>query len=205
MLDASQIERQVSSLSGILPAQTQQLLTDQLHQLVEASGGTLGIGAVVEIVLALWSASRGMSGLITSLNIAYEEKERRGFFKLRHRIALGLTLGLMVGGVVVIALVAVLPAVVQFLDLGAVTKWLLLVVEWPLLIVLVMLGLAVLYRYAPIGTSRSGDGSPRAPLRRQSCGSFASIAFTVARLQAPVWPVRKGVRRRAFMLAGASS
>ena len=148
VLDASQIEKQVSALSGILPAQTQQLLTDQLHQLVESSSGTLGIGAGVGIVLALWSASRGMSGLITALNIAYEEKERRGFFKL-NMIALGLTLGLMVGGVVVIALVAVLPAAVQFLDLGAATKWLLLVVEWPLLIVLVMLGLAVLYRYAP--------------------------------------------------------
>ena len=65
VLDASQIEKQVSSLSGILPAQTQQLLTDQLHQLVESSSGTLGIGAGVGIVLALWSASRGMSGLVT--------------------------------------------------------------------------------------------------------------------------------------------
>ena len=97
-----------------MPAQTQQLLTDQLHQLVKSSSGTLGIGAGVGIVLALWSASRGMSGLITALNIAYEEKERRGFFKL-NMIALGLTLGLIVRGVVVIALVAVLPAAVQFL------------------------------------------------------------------------------------------
>ena len=178
VLDASQIEKQVSALSAILPAQTQQLLTDQLHQLVEASGGTLGIGAVVGIVLALWSASRGMSGLITTLNIAYEEKERRGFFKL-NMIALGLTLGLMVGGVVVIALIAVLPATVQFLDLGAATKWLLLVVEWPLLIVLVMIGLAVLYRYAP------NRGEPQ--WRWVSSGAIgatilwvvASIGFTV--------------------------
>ena len=44
VLDASQIEKQVGELSGILPAQTQQLLTDQLHQLVESSSGTLGIG-----------------------------------------------------------------------------------------------------------------------------------------------------------------
>src|SRR5580700_3460550 len=78
VLDASQIEKQVGTLSEILPAETQQLLVEQLHKLVEASSGALGIGAAVGVVLALWSASRGMSGLITALNIAYEEKERRG-------------------------------------------------------------------------------------------------------------------------------
>jgi membrane protein len=148
VFDASQIEKQVEALSGILPAQTQELLTQQLHQLVAASGSALGISATVGLVLTLWSASRGMSGMITALNIAYEEKERRGFFKL-NAIALGLTLGLMVGGVVVIGLVAVVEAALQLLALGPATKWVLLVVEWPLLIVLVTLGLAVLYRYAP--------------------------------------------------------
>ena len=148
VLDASQIDKQVGTLSEILPAETQQLLVEQLHKLVEASSGALGIGAAVGVVLALWSASRGMSGLITALNIAYEEKERRGFFKL-NMLALGLTLAQLVGGVVIIALVAVLPAALQFLDIGAATKWLLLVVQWPLLIGVVMLGLAILYRYAP--------------------------------------------------------
>jgi membrane protein len=148
VLDASQIEKQVGTLSEILPAETQQLLVEQLHKLVEASSGALGIGAAVGVVLALWSASRGMSGLITALNIAYEERERRGFFKL-NMLAIGLTIAQLVGGIVIIALVAVLPAALQFLDVGAATKWLLLVVQWPLLIGMVMLGLAILYRYAP--------------------------------------------------------
>ena len=148
VLDASQIEKQVGMLSEILPAETQQLLVEQLHKLVEASSGALGIGAAVGVVLALWSASRGMSGLITALNIAYEEKERRGYFKL-NMLALGLTLAQLVGGIVIISLVAVLPAALQFLDVEAATKWLLLVVQWPLLIVMVMLGLGILYRYAP--------------------------------------------------------
>ena len=148
VLDASQIEKQVGALSAILPAETQQLLVEQLHKLVEASNGALGVGAAVGVVLALWSASRGMSGLITALNIAYEEKERQGFFKL-NMLALGLTLVHLVGGIVIIALVAVLPAAVQYLDVGRATKWLLLVMQWPLLIVMVMLGLGVLYRYAP--------------------------------------------------------
>ena len=87
-------------------------------------------------------------GLITALDIAYEEKETRGWLKL-NLVAFGLTIALMLGGLVVIALVAVLPVAVQLLGLGDATKWLLLLMEWPLLIVVAMLGLAILYRYAP--------------------------------------------------------
>ena len=146
--DTGQIERQVAALSGVLPAQTQELLSQKLHSLVQSSNGALGFAAIVGLLLALWSASRGMSGMITAINIAYEEKERRGFFKL-NLIAIGLTLGLLVGGIVAITLVAVLPAAVHLLATGPATKWLLLLAQWPLLIVLVMLGLAVLYRFGP--------------------------------------------------------
>lgn len=148
VFDAGQIERQVAALSGILPAQTQELLSQQLHSLVVSSNGALGFAAVVGLLLALWSASRGMSGMITAINVAYEEKERRGFFKL-NLIAIGLTLGLIAGGMVAIALVAILPAAVQLIAMGPATKWLLLLAQWPLLIVVVMLGLAVLYRFGP--------------------------------------------------------
>ncbi len=89
-----------------------------------------------------------MSGIITATNIAYEEKERRGLLKL-NLIALSLTLGLFAAGIIVIALIGVLPAAVQFLAVGGATKWLLFLVQWPLLVVLMMFGLAVLYRYAP--------------------------------------------------------
>jgi Virulence factor BrkB len=100
------------------------------------------------LLLALWTASRGMSGLITAVNIAYEERERRGFFKL-NLIAIGLTFGLLASGIVALLLVAILPAAAQILDLGAATTWLMMLAQWPLLIVLGMLGLAVLYRYGP--------------------------------------------------------
>ena len=146
--DTAQIEKQVAALSGVLPVQTQELLSQEMHSLVEGSTGALGVAAVIGLLLALWSASRGMSGLITAINIAYEEKERRSFLKF-NLIALGLTLGLVVGGVIAIALIAVLPAAVQLLAIGSATKWLLLLVQWPLLIVLVMAGLALLYRFGP--------------------------------------------------------
>jgi membrane protein len=148
VLDAGQIERQVAALSGVLPEQTQELLSQELHNLVQASSGALGFAAAAGLLLALWSASRGMSGLITAINIAYEEEDHRGFIEF-NLLATGLTVGLVIGGIVAIALVAVLPAAVQFVAVGPATKWLLLIVQWPLLIVLVILGLAVLYRFGP--------------------------------------------------------
>lgn len=148
LFDPVQVERQVASLSSILPPESTQMIADQLHKLVTASTGTLGISAGIALVLALWSASRGMSGLITAFDIAYDEKETRGFFKL-NLIAIGLTLAMLVGGTIIIALVGVLPAVIQFIGLQSFAKWLLLILEWPILIAVVLTGLAVLYRYAP--------------------------------------------------------
>jgi membrane protein len=176
--DASQIEKQVAALSTILPEQSQEILRQELHSLVESSSGALGFTAIVGLLLALWSASRGMSGLITAINIAYEEKERRGFFKF-NLIALGLTLGLMVGGVLAIALIAVLPAAVQFLAIGSMTKWLLLLVQWPMLIVVVMLGLAVLYRFGPDRAKPQWRWVSPGAITATVLWIVASIGFTV--------------------------
>ena len=178
VLDPSQVERQVSALSGVLPEESKQLLIDELHKLISTSSGTLGLSAAFGLVLALWSASRGMSGLITSLNIAYEEKERRGFFKL-NLLALGLTIALVLGGLVVIALVAVLPAAVQLIGLRDATRWLLLGLEWPLLLVVVMFGLAAIYRYAPAREKPQWRWVSPGAIAATSLWIIGSIAFTV--------------------------
>src|SRR6478609_1224416 len=119
-----------------------------------------------------------MSGLVTAINIAYEEKERRGFFKL-NMIALALTLGLIIGGAVAIALIAVLPAAAQLLPLGSATKWVLLIVQWPVLVVLVMLGLAVLYRYAPDRDKPQWRWVSPGAITATILWIVASIGFTV--------------------------
>lgn len=176
--DTAQIEKQVAALSGVLPAQTQELLSAELHSLVESSSGALGFAVIVGLLLAFWSASRGMSGLITAINIAYEEKESRSFFRF-NLLALALTLGLVIGGVLAIALIAVLPAVVQLLAVGSSTKWLLLLVKWPLLIVLVMLGLAVLYRFGPNRDKPQWRWVSPGAITATVLWIVASIGFTV--------------------------
>ena len=149
VFDRTQVEKQVATMSGLLPGSAQQLIASELHQIVSSSGGALSIGVVISVLFALWSASRGMSGMMFGLDIAYGETETRSFIRF-NLIAVVLTLGLIVGGVVVIALVAVLPAVSAAIQGGGgVLKWVALIIEWPVLFGLVMFLMAVLYRYAP--------------------------------------------------------
>ncbi|MBV9117162.1 MAG: YihY/virulence factor BrkB family protein [Acetobacteraceae bacterium] len=151
VFDRAQVETQVNAMSGVLPEAAQKLIATELHQIVSSSGGALSVGVVLSVLFALWSASRGMSGLMSGLDIAYGETEKRSFIRF-NLIALGLTLGLLVAGVIVIALVAVLPAVAAAFQGGGgggVVKWVALIVEWPILLGLFMVLLALLYRYAP--------------------------------------------------------
>ena len=92
--DPSTIADQLKSLTTALPGQARQVVTDQVT-LLASRRSTLGIGLILSIVIALWSASAGISNLLTAISVAYDEEEKRGFVKKR-LLSLGLTLGAIV-------------------------------------------------------------------------------------------------------------
>lgn len=146
--DPAKTTQQVQSFTAGLPPASRQLISEQLNAITQSSGGALTTGLVVSLLAALWSASSGTSSLMTAVNIAYEEKETRSFLKLRG-IALLLTLGTVVFLVLTLALIAVVPVVLQAMPLGPVGTVLAQVLRWALLLALIIFGLAVLYRVAP--------------------------------------------------------
>jgi membrane protein len=146
--DPAQITQQVQSFTAGLPQASSQLISAQLTAITQSSGGALTVGLVISLLAALWSASSGTSNLMTAVNIAYEEKETRSFLKLR-AVALLLTLGTVVFLVLTLALIAVVPVVLHALPLGPLGTALAQLVRWALLVMLIMVGLAVLYRVAP--------------------------------------------------------
>jgi membrane protein len=146
--DPAQVAGQVESLAGALPEQAQPLIRGQLGTVAAGSGGALGVGLVVSVLAALWSASSGTGNLISAVNLAYDEDETRGFLKVR-ALALLLTLGAIVFVLVTLALVAVVPPVLDALALGPAGTVLAQVVRWTLLVTLVIGALAVVYRVAP--------------------------------------------------------
>ena len=144
--DPAQIAAQINGLGSALPAEVRTLVTEQLTM---ASGsGRAGFGAAVAILLALFSASGGVGNMMTAINTAYDEEETRGFLKKRG-IALLLTLGALVFFLLVVTLIAVVPAVLQIFGTGGIVWFLIQAARWLLIVVLISAALAVLYRVAP--------------------------------------------------------
>jgi membrane protein len=131
-----------------LPQGTVDILREQIGHLTTGSGTKLGVGFVVGLVVALWSANAGMKAIIDALNVVYEEKEKRGFIKLT-LVSLAFTLAAIGAMLLALGAVVVLPIAVNYVGLPNVTDLLLRFVRWPLLLILIIIGLAVLYRYGP--------------------------------------------------------
>ena len=146
--EPAQVQSQIESMSGVLPASAQALLSDQLTSLAATSEQGLGIGLVVSLLASLWSASGGTGNLITAVNTAYDEEETRGFVQ-RKALALALTVGAIVVFVVTVALVAVFPAVENALSLPAPARLGVEALRWLLALAVLGVALAVLYRVAP--------------------------------------------------------
>ncbi len=138
------VTKMMQQVQGTVPDSVGQLLQDQLGSIADSSRGSLTFGLVGSVLFALWSASKGASALIKATNVAFDEKETRGFLRLR-AMALLLTLVFLVVMVVSIALIAVVPNLLEGTPFGTVFS----VLRWPALAVVAMIGLAALYRYAP--------------------------------------------------------
>jgi membrane protein len=145
--DPSTIANQLNSLTAALPEEAAQIITDQVTTL-SSRRQTLGISLILAVLIALWSASAGISNLLTAINVAYDEEEKRGFVKKR-LMSLGLTLAAIVFMVIILALVAVLPPLLKAVFGTGALRWVLQILGWLVMVVLVAAGLAILYRLGP--------------------------------------------------------
>jgi membrane protein len=146
--DPATIQNHLNTLSGILPGGALDVIREQVTRISSKGEGTLGISFVVGLVISLWSANAGMKAIFDALNIVYDEEERRGIVALNLQ-SLAFTLGAIAFVLLALVGIVVLPIVLDFVGLGAAVEWLLTIARWPLLLAVIVLGLAVLYRYGP--------------------------------------------------------
>ncbi len=142
------VASRISDYGNLLPPEALKLITDGLNNFAKTAGSTLSTALVTSVLLALWSARAGISSIMTGLNIAYEETEKRSLV-VQTLVALALTVGGVVFAILIILALAIVPIILKFLYLGSFAETLFNLARWPVLAGLVAGGFAIFYRYGP--------------------------------------------------------
>ena len=170
-----EVERLGEMLAGFLP----EALAEGAEELIlltydNTSGITLGLS----VVTTIWSAGRGIYGMIAGLNAVYELEETRGYVQIRFLsviytfaflLVLILTLGLHVFGTRLLTFLhrashPVLRMVLEVIDL-----------RFFLLLLLQTVVFTVLYMVLPNGKNRFGDSLPGALLASSGWLVFSDL------------------------------
>ncbi len=146
--DAGTISKQLGAMSGFMPGGAVDIIGEQVKRIASKPSGSLSFGLISGLAIALWSANAGMKAMFDALNVVYDETEKRSFIKL-NAMSLAFTVGAIIILMLAIASVVVLPIVLNFVGLGSVAGSVLSLARWPLLLILILAGLAVLYRFGP--------------------------------------------------------
>ena len=171
MADPATIEQQISELGSVVPEGGGRSVQGAGARRRCAGSTKLGWGAAFALLLALYGATSGVKTLFEALNVAYEEEETRGFLRL-NLTAFAFTVVAVIGVAIMIAVIVGLPVLLAYLPLGPLGEWLVRIGSWVLLLGLILLGLALLYRFGP----------SRAPARWRwvTPGSLAAAALWLA-------------------------
>jgi membrane protein len=146
--DPEEIATQLADAPSAMPDEARDLVTSQLASVAAVGVGGLSFGLAISIAATVWAAAGGVRALSTGLNLIFDVAGDRGMVK-RAATSLVLTLGAMVEAVVMLALVAGFPVAIGRLGLDPVTAAFAQGLRWTLLVAALVVGLGVLYRWAP--------------------------------------------------------
>lgn len=136
-------------LARVMPPSAFQMINTTIQEVSSASsGGKLSFG----ILATLWAASNGMGAITTSLNVAYDLKESRPWWKQR-LTAMGLTIALSIFIISALLLVLAGSSIAEWLashfGLGSTFPLIWKIVQWPVVLACLVFAFALIYYFAP--------------------------------------------------------
>ena len=147
--EPSTVVGHMHTLTAILPASIAALIGEQLMNAVQSSGSTKGFGILVGFGVALYGGTNGAAAILTALNIAYEEKEKRSLVRF-YLISLGMAVAAIGLALLAIAATAIIAFVQsQLPDAGRALNVVGDVVGYVALALVASAIAATLYRFGP--------------------------------------------------------
>lgn len=155
--DPADATEQVRELSAALPDGSQGIVRDQLATITTTSAGALSLSVALSILVTIYSAARGVTGLMLALNVAHEEFEQRGLVRF-YATAYALTATCILLIVTALSSIIIAPIVIEVIGLEGLANVLATTVRWPVLAAMFCAALVVIYRFGPtrsLGTWRA--------------------------------------------------
>src|SRR3954465_12388650 len=106
------------ALTAVLPTDVALVIGDQLMTAVKSSQDTKGFGILLAFLVATYGGTNGAAAVITALNIAYEEKEKRSLVRF-YLIAVAMTVGALLVALAALAGTAALAYLQHLLPMAA--------------------------------------------------------------------------------------
>jgi membrane protein len=137
--DVAEAQRHLALLSFMLPPDALRFIGEQMVRLAASNEGGLSLAFVTGLLLSIWSANGAVKAMMTGLNIAYDETEKRNFFR-KTLTSLAFTVAFLLFVLAACAVLAAGPAIETFIGRGPATlfRW----ISYPLLLVGLAVGLA---------------------------------------------------------------
>src|SRR5215469_6262355 len=146
--DPSTISRNLDGLSGVLPGGALDVVRNQMNLVASQGHSRLGVAFIIGFLISLWSANAGIKSIFDALNLVYNEKEKRGLIGL-NVVSLAFTIAAIVFVLVAIGCIAALPAIFSSGQLSGPSALIAQIARWPILLVVIAFGIAVVFRYGP--------------------------------------------------------
>ncbi|WP_407116828.1 YihY/virulence factor BrkB family protein [Bradyrhizobium sp. LMG 9283] len=146
--DPATISANLQKLAMMLPQGTFQIVEEQVGRVVSKGNTALGATFLFGFLLAIWSANAGVKAIFDALNVAYEEREKRSFIRL-NMVSLAFTVGAVAALLLMVGAVVAFPLALNHLGMAPESKLIVALARWPLLFLILLVALAILYRFAP--------------------------------------------------------
>jgi membrane protein len=148
LMPADPIQALMHQLGTVAPPSVTQILQDQLTEIMAGDhGGLLTLG----ILATLWSSSAAMVAIIETLNRAYDIDEGRPWWKVRVTAVL-LTVATALFIVIAFSLVIAGPTAAEWVarQTGVPQiEWIWKIGQWPFVFAMIVLGVGLVYYFAP--------------------------------------------------------
>ena len=147
--DPVTVIEQMRTLTSILPADVVALIGNQLLTAVHSSQQAKGLGILLAVVVAIYGGTNGAVSILTALNIAYEEKEKRSLARF-YLLAVMMTLVALLVALTAISATSALAYLQRFMpQLPPIALVAFKLLGYLLLALLVAGVAATLYRFGP--------------------------------------------------------